>query len=694
VNRHSLGVSCNETPEGPGRRLRALLLTFLSVLPVSAANQILLRNLPPSTGSPQVMAADRTGHLFVISSELQTSGSSVQRIVKLDLDGARLAAIDIPQAVSLTSAATDSQGNVIVAGSDFSFQGIVLKLDPNLREIRFSRTLPGLIRAVAVDAAGNIYVTGNTSSADFPTTVGAFQTKPPSGDTFGKPSYAFLTVIAASGDRLLYSTFFGGDRTRCEGGSACIGVFASTSGTAIAVDPSGAVVIAGSTTASDLPVTPGALAGTCNCGGSRSRGFLSAGFAARLQPSAPQQLQWATYLNAGGSFVIPLSVAISTLALDSAGNVILGGQAPAGLPTTAGALQPAVISIPGELDIAGFLIELNSSATAVRWGTYFGGTPASHVSTLALDPLGRIVFTGVTIDPSQPAQRVFSGQPGSLSYVARLSADGAALIDFYAAPAGLVGQDLAITSTGGFAAMGAALWIETGSPGPSLLSVVNSASQEYAAAIAPVEIVTLFGIDIGPRIPANGRVEDGAFTSTLEGTRVLFDEVSAPLLYAGPGQINAVVPRGIGPSPKIRIVTPSGSIDGPKIPRTSRAPAIFQNGGIAAAVNPDGTINSFANPAKPGSIVSIFVNGAGLNRFYPDGALIPPGVSNATANVWVVTALSLEVDFAGDAPGLVSGVMQVNFRVPERLRPPQNSLTFNVIVGGIWSNLSLIAVAP
>ena len=101
------------------------------------------------------------------------------------------------------------------------------------------------------------------------------------------------------------------------------------------------------------------------------------------------------------------------------------------------------------------------------------------------------------------------------------------------------------------------------------------------------------------------------------------------------------------------------------------SPAIFQNGGLAAAVNQDGSINSFANPAKPGSIVSIFVNGAGLNRFFPDGAVVPPGISNATSNVWVVNAQSMEVDFAGDAPGLVSGVMQINFRVPNWLRPPR-----------------------
>jgi peptidoglycan hydrolase-like protein with peptidoglycan-binding domain len=142
-------------------------------------------------------------------------------------------------------------------------------------------------------------------------------------------------------------------------------------------------------------------------------------------------------------------------------------------------------------------------------------------------------------------------------------------------------------------------------------------------------------------------------------------------------------------------VTPSGSIDGPNIPRTSRVPAIFQNAeGLAAAVNQDGTINSFANPAKPGSIVSIFVNGAGLNRFYPDGALIPPGVSNATRQ-----RLGRHRPIHGGrfrrrrtGSGLRRDADQ--FPRPGLAAGPQNSLSFNVIVGGIWSNLSLIAVAP
>jgi uncharacterized protein (TIGR03437 family) len=667
---------------------------IVSVLPAAAGNQVLLRNLAAADGAANVLAADNAGHLFVTSSVLAGS-DFVARIVKLDLDGARLASLDLPQATGIESAVTDTQGNLIVAGSDHSLQGIILKVDSQLHGVLFSKVLPGSIHAIALDSSGNIYATGSTSSAAFPVTQGAYQTKPPSGGAFGSRSYAFLSEISSAGDRVVYSTFFGGDSTNCQGGSSCIGVFASTIGTAIAVDRSGAVVIGGSTSAIDLPTTTGALASTCNCG-AQSGLRWSAGFVARFQPSSSQQLQSSTYLNANPNLGSPVSVTVKSLDLDSAGDVILGGSAPEGLPTTAGVIQPAPVSAPGGPASGGFVLKLNSAGTAVIWGTYFGDTPSSHVQTLRVDAKGQIVFTGVTIDASQVAQPAFSPPSLTRSYVARLSADGATLIDFYGGPNALVGQDLAITSTGGFASVGAALWIETSSPGPSLLSVVNAASQEYAGKIAAVELVTLYGVDIGPQSPTAGQIQAGAFTSILGGTQVFFDGIAAPLLYASSGQINAVVPRNIGPSPRVRVVTSSGTIDGPTIQRASFAPGVFNDSrtGMAAALNQDGSINSPENPARPGSIVSVFATGAGTVQFIPDGAIVPREISLLQAGVWVVNEQSLEVEYAGDAPGLVAGVMQINFRVPSTLRIPQNVLPFSVVAGGVSSASSLIAVMP
>jgi uncharacterized protein (TIGR03437 family) len=676
--------------------MRAILTWTLLLagagFPAAAGNQVLLRYLQAADGAPEALAADQSGHLFIVAG---TNGDAT-RVIKLDLDGARLASLDIglAQLSYGPTAITDAQGNLIIGGQNTSGQGVILKFGPQLDAAPvFSQSLPATVAALAADASGNIYVTGYTTSASFPLTPGAYQTKPPGKPSFGNGSatYAFLTEISPAG-QILYSTYFGDDATICGVGSSCIGAMGITTAAAIAVSASGRVVIAGSTGAVNLPTTPGALSGTCDCS------YLNrAGFVAEFQPGAAQQLQWSTFLNTTST---PESgVAVNALAFDAAGNVIAGGNATTGLPTTAGTIQPTVISVPGTADSGGFVLKLNATGTAVVWGTYFGGSPFAYVRSLRVDPQGRVVFTGVTVDPSQAA---LSGNPWFRpSYVARVSSDGATLVDFFKGPNGLVGLDLAITSNSGFAAVGpsGALWIETANSGPSLLAITNSSNGQSVTAVVPFELLTLYGIGLGPQTPLNGQIQDGAFTNALGGDQVLFDSAAAPLLYAGSGQINAVVPGLYGASTRISIATAAGTVVGPTLAVPSQTlPAVFQDNttGLAAALNQDGSVNSFSNPAKAGSIVTVFVNGAG-SVGYAAGTIVPPVIYNSTYPVWAGGQLSYEVLFAGDAPGLVAGVMQVNFRLPASvpaLTAPYNTLAFSLMVGGVASAPSAIAVAP
>jgi uncharacterized protein (TIGR03437 family) len=92
----------------------------------------------------------------------------------------------------------------------------------------------------------------------------------------------------------------------------------------------------------------------------------------------------------------------------------------------------------------------------------------------------------------------------------------------------------------------------------------------------------------------------------------------------------------------------------------------------------------------------VFATGGGAG-YFPDGSLVPIEAYGSSFSVWVVAGLrSLEVDYAGDAPGLVAGVMQVNFRLPDTL--PGNTFgfgyPFSLVIGGVESAASQIFVAP
>ena len=660
---------------------RTLLLTGVGILPVLAGNQVLLRNLNSDDGTPKVLAAGASGQLYVISTTT-TAAPQISRMVKLDLNGTRLASIDMAQMATARAAVSDSQGDVIIVGADRLYNGIVVKVDSQMASATTLASLPAMLNAVALDGSGNMYLTGTTSSATFPLSAGAYQTTPPYSGAVGGAAYAFVTELSAAG-KVIYSTYFGSDLTQCMGGSFCVGKYATTSGTAIALDASGAVVIAGVTTASGLPTTAGALAPTCFCGyyyGYSYEGYTS-GFVAKFQTGAGQQLVWSTFLN-GTS--VATGVTLNGMALDAAGNVIVGGSASAGLPVELGTFQAPAGAGPAS---GAYLLKVNAAGTAVIWGTYLDST-ASAVQAVQVDLQGRVVFSG------------YGGAELSLqpTFVARATGDGKNLTDFYRGPAvSSVGPALALTATGGFASIfeTGALWIETASPGPSLLSVANSGSGEYASSLGPIELVTLYGAGIGPATPLGGQVEGGIYTKSLGGYQVTFNGVAAPLLYADSGQLNAVLPRLVTGSVHLQVVTPSGTVDGPVATSTyTSVPGVFQVNGLAAALNQDASVNSPSNPAKGGTIVSVFVN-ADSGVYWPDGSLAPLEIYDASTTVWVLgSSRSLEVLFAGPAPGIVNGVMQVNFRLPGNLTALQNTFAFSVVVGGVAAPLSLIAVAP
>ncbi len=412
----------------------------------------------------------------------------------------------------------------------------------------------------------------------------------------------------------------------------------------------------------------------------------AASFVAKIG-SAGTQLVWGTYT--------PPNVLVSAMALDSSGDVVLAGWADQGFPVTSNVLQAT--SPSGQSgSSAGFVAELNANATGLNFGTYFGGYTGP--AALAIDDQGTIWLTG----ESAPAA-VLAGTGPSIAilgddYIAGISANGSSLVSLFTAPAGSVGAGLAITQQGNIAALGATGWllISSSTPGPYLMGIVELGAAQVSRALCARELVSLYGINIGPATAQTAQTANGAIPNSLGGVQVLFNGIPAALLYAGPTQINAIVPSGIAfqQNVSIQIIGPGGTIAGPALPIQETVPQVFTNAdGSAVGVNQDGTLNSGSNPAVSGSIVSIWLTGGGAASLAASDNTINTSLNQGQFLTSVYSVEdeyeSLEVDYDGDAPNEPSGIIQVNFRVPE---PVSINSNFEVQIGSGVSSRFLLWV--
>ncbi len=306
-------------------------------------------------------------------------------------------------------------------------------------------------------------------------------------------------------------------------------------------------------------------------------------------------------------------------------------------------------------------------------------------------------------------------------YVAEISADGTTVLQFFTAPMGVTenglvaGADGAVTTLGDAGAM---LTVNPGA-GPSLVAIGNAASSSTSNTVAPFEMVTLYGNGLGPETATAAQASDGVLPTSLAGFQVLFDGQAAPIVAAGGARIQVVVPRAayMRDSTTLQVVTPEGKLDGPELRVGASAPDVFAGDipfgfftPVAKALNQDGTVNSAANPAEPGSVVTVWASGTGIPSWpWADGAIVENALGTPTLPVAVFTyavlgisevggplpsgPLSLEVLYACDAPGLVAGLTQIGFRLPEMISEPGNT-GFSLEVGGIWSDTFTLYEKP
>jgi hypothetical protein len=304
--------------------------------------------------------------------------------------------------------AVDAAGNVYLTGQTASVNfpsrtgGIdgnpdvfVAKLNPAGTQITYLTILGGQQTdtpgGIAVDASGNVYVTGYTLSSDFPTTAGAYQI------TFGGSENAFVAKLNASG-ALVYSTYLGGTGRD----------FA----TAIAIDGSGHAYVTGYSSSTNFPIVVGAF--QASYGG----GFNDA-FVTKLNPTGTG-LVYSTFLGGIGDDTA------SSIAVDPLGNAYICGETNSSNFPVSNALQGANA---GGQDA--FVAKLNATASALTFSTYLGGSFNDLANSIAIDSSQNVYVAGVTSSFDFPVfPTAFQSAIGGLfnAFVAKLTPTGATLV--------------------------------------------------------------------------------------------------------------------------------------------------------------------------------------------------------------------------------------------------------------------------
>jgi len=578
-----------------------------------------------------------------------------------------------------TAFALDASGNMYLAienlGNPWFTSYSVVKLDPAGQNILYSTPTNLLVESMALDAAGDIYVTGSAQPG-LPTTAGVYQSQSPAGKCpaidNGPPepcSTAFITKLSPAGT-VVWSTYLGGT--------------GPDDAHAIAVDDAGNVWVAGQTVSSNFPTTTNAVSHTF--GGEIDLGPLRFGdaFVSKLDPTG-SHLLYSTSL--GGSQVDEAF----GIAVDASGAAyVAGGTQSNNFHVTASAYQTTnpfynqnqMPNYGGD----GFVTKFDSSGDLVY--STLTGVMAGVPTPITVDAAGKAYVAMSSSAFSSTTQPTCAAPPNQDVLV--LNSAGSALV----ATSPIPGAYLALDGKGGLYSAGVAYAIvffstprafqtqygggdsdafaakvDFSQPaGPDIASVLNAASlfPGYVTpfptgAVAPGEIVTIFGTGFGSA-PAT----------------VTFGISPAPVLYSSNCQINAVVSFGVNPGIDTLLTVQSNGSIGPtlgpiKLPVVVAAPGIFtanaSGSGQAAILNQDSTVNSASNPAPRGSIVSVFLTGTGaLSPSIADGSLgplVPPfpvTVAGVSANIGGVNA---RVTFAGQAPGLIAGAAQVNIQIPQ-----------------------------
>jgi uncharacterized protein (TIGR03437 family) len=522
------------------------------------------------------------------------------------------------------------------------FDAFVAKLSPT-GQIIYSTYLGGSLddaaNSLVIDASGNTYITGFTQSKDFPATLG----------TYMGGMDVFVARLDAGG-QLSEATFYGGS--------------GDDSGNAVALSALGTVTVTGSTSSSDLPVTPDAsqsklIPGQVNgfrMGLGLAAEDLSVNIPAPLGPINSSSYRPTPGLAITGTETVPVSAAS-------------GARASGTFPDIAAAERVSIFVYFETTDFEVYSSDDNGCPAG-----YYRIVPYDRFSDIRYDRLHLHETTEENPPVCVPATEINDLDKLKKS----IQNEFPELLRAVGWNPG-IGRSSNSESRAVANPMHAFVFGATLSDGPDISpgGIVNAASF-VEGPIVPGEIITIFGANIGPSTLAGATLKSAnLLDTTTGGTQVLFDGVPSPMVYSEAGQVSAVVPYGVAGQTKTLVaVTYQGllAMTAAAAPVAASNPAIFTaSGGTgqAALQNADGSYNSPANRAARGSIVVLYATGEGqTNPAGVDGMLSTnPGPQPLLPVSVTIGGLSAEIVYYGGAPGLVAGLMQVNALVPKGVTP-------------------------
>ena len=531
----------------------------------------------------------------------------------------------------------------LITGQAMGGDAFVLKLSAAGSFLQYATYLGGsgceAGRSVAVDSAGNAYVTGATNSANFPTltplqaTLGGGTCAPFGGGASTPCPDAFVAKVNSGGSALLYSTYLGGNNL--------------DDGAAIAVDADSNVYLTGDTQSPNFPI---AAAHDSSLSGNTDA------FVSKLN-TAGSALILSTFLGGSGADHG------RALKLDSARRIFLAGYTNSGDFPKASELKSA---LAGGFDL--FAATFRASGASLDFSSFYGGPGDEQGRGLALDASGNLWVAGST-------------QSNAFPVLAALQQASAGAMDGVLLKTGPV-------------AVGGVPVINAG-------GIVNNASFAQGS-VAPGSIAAIFGSNLtnGASLLSSSIGPDGKLVNVLGGTSATVNDTFAPMFYATPGQIGVQIPFEVAglSSVFVRVFVDGQASLPVLVPIASFAPGLFttnQEGtGAAAALHQDGVAPVTSdNPARLNEVIVFFATGLGVTSpALATGAPSGGNTTTVTAATATVGGIPATVTFSGTAPGFV-GLNQVNIRIPAGVAPG-GAVPVVLNIGGQQSGTVFLPVAP